>query len=202
MTRGVKPRLVAVASLAVLLGWSAADAALVRASVPADDIRDIHGPIVLKTRRPTWWAVGSGTVVIAAAAGAAAWSRRGQRRLPPGLRALRVLARQRALAAGHPRAFAIAVSETVRAYLEEAFAIQAPRRTTEELLADLVRDRSGPLAAHQFELTEFLRQCDLAKFAGAALSAARMNAMLDSAEALVRATAVPPHSAAPLAGVA
>ncbi len=204
MTRTVIPRLVRAASLLVLLGWSAANAAPARASVPpADDIRDIHGPIVAKARRPIWWAVGSGTALIAAAAAAAAWSRREQRRLPADLRALRSLARQRTLAAGHPRAFAIAVSETVRAYLEEAFAIHAPRRTTEELLADLVRDRSGPLSEQQFELTEFLRQCDLAKFAGAVLSAARMNAMLDSAEALVRATAAPHRgAAAPLAGVA
>jgi hypothetical protein len=177
-----------------------------RAAVrPADDIRDIHGPIVLASRRPVWWAVAGGAAVVAAAAAVAAWSTRARPRLPADLRALQALARQRALVSGHPRQFAIAVSETIRAYLEEAFAIHAPRRTTEELLADLVRDRSGPLAAHQFELTEFLRQCDLAKFAGAALSAERMNAMLDSAEALVRATAAgpasPPAAAAPLAGV-
>ncbi len=192
-----------VLSLSLVLGAVLAAGAPARAAVPiTDDIHDIHGPIAVQATRPTWWAVGAGTVLVTAAAGAGLWSRRTRRRLPADVRALRALAHQRILAAGDPRAFAIAVSETVRGYLEEAFAIHAPRRTTEELLADLVRDRSGPLAAHQFELTEFLRQCDLAKFAGAALSPTRMNAMLDSAEALVRATATPPPATAPLTGVA
>jgi len=188
-------------SMGLLLGALVGLGAPSRAAVPAtDDIRDIHGPVVLKSARPTWWAVGAGTVVVGAAAAVELWSRRGRRRLPPEVRALRALAQQRALAAGHPRDFAIAVSETVRGYLEEKFSIHAPRRTTDELLADLVRDRSGPVAAQQFELTEFLRQCDLAKFAGAALPPARRAAMLDSAEALVRATAAPPPAALPLAG--
>jgi hypothetical protein len=187
--------------LGLLLSAFMGVAAPARAAVPAaDDIRDIHGPIVVSAARPAWWAVGAGTAVVLAAAGVEIWSRRGRRLLPPDVRALQALAQQRTLAAGHPRAFAIAASETVRAYLEEAFSIHAPRRTTDELLADLVRDRQGPLAAHQFELTEFLRQCDLAKFAGAALPPARMTAMLDSAEALVRATAASPPPAASLAG--
>ncbi len=189
--------------LGAVLGSLLAAGAPVRAAVPITaDIHDIHGPVVTNARRPNWWAVGAGTVLVAAAVGAGLWSRRTRRRLPAHVRALRALAHQRTLAGGDPRAFAIAVSETVRSYLEEAFAIHAPRRTTEELLADLVRDRSGPLAAHQYELTEFLRQCDLAKFAGAALSPSRMNAMLESAEALVRATVAPAPAAAPLTGVA
>ena len=202
MRRRFLAGLVAAAPLAMVVGFTAP----IRAATPvADDIRDIHGPIARAATRPRWWAVAAGAAVAVAAAGVAVWPRRHQRRLPADVRALRALANQRALSAGHPRDFAIAVSEAVRGYLEEAFDIHAPRRTTEELLADLVRDRSGPLAAHQFELTEFLRQCDLAKFAGAALSPARMNAMLDSAEALVKATAAPvvaQPSAAPVAGVA
>jgi Domain of unknown function (DUF4381) len=183
---------VTVVPVALSLGLWLGVAVTARAALPAAvDIRDIHGPIAVKTWRPNWWAVGGGTALVAAAAGVGLWSRRERLRLPADQRALRALAHQRTLVAGSPRAFAIAVSETVREYLEEAYGIHAPRRTTDELLADLVRDRSGPLAAHQFELTEFLRQCDLAKFAGAVLSPGRMNAMLDSAEALVRATAAP-----------
>ncbi|HVT08523.1 MAG TPA: hypothetical protein VHO67_13775 [Polyangia bacterium] len=192
--------LLAAAPLAMVLGFAPA-----RGATPvAGDIRDIHGPIARPSEHPRWWAVGAGAAVAVTAAGVALWPRRRRRRLPPDVRALHALARQRALLAGHPRDFAIAVSETVRAYLEEAFGVHAPRRTTEELLADLIRQK-GPLTAYQFELTEFLRQCDLAKFAGAALSQARMVAMLDSAEALVKATAAPvaaPSPVAPLAGVA
>jgi hypothetical protein len=190
----------AAAPLAVCL-TSASPAAA--ATPSADDIRDIHGPIARGSSHPRWWAIGAGTAVVVAAVATGVGAGRLRRNAPPDVRALRALAHQRALAGGHPRDFAVAVSQTVRAYLEEAFAIHAPRRTTEELLADLVFDRSGPLATHQFELTEFLRQCDLAKFAGAALSAARMNAMVDSAEALVRATAAPVQpDAVPAAGVA
>lgn len=193
--------LVAIAPLLIVVGVTAPARA---AMSPTDDIRDIHGPIARPVARPRWWAVAAGSTVVAAAAGTALWPSRRKGRLSPAQRALHALAHQRAISSRHPRDFAISVSETVRAYLEEAFAIHAPRRTTEELLADLIR-QEGPLAAHQFELTEFLRQCDLAKFAGAVLSQARMNAMLDSAEALVKATAapvVPRPSAAPLAGVA
>jgi hypothetical protein len=192
--------LLAPAALVALLGVAAPASG---APAAADDIRDIHGPVAPPRRPSPWWAVGAGAVLATAAVGGALWSRRGRRLAPPDVRALRALADQRALVGEDARGFAVAVSETVRAYLEEAFAVHAPRLTTDELLARLVADRSGPLAPVQFELTEFLRQCDLAKFAGAALSPARMNAMLDSAEALVRATAAPPVPApAPAAGVA
>ena len=192
--------LLAAAPLAAVLGV----AVPARAATPADDIRDIHGPIARAADRTRWWAIGAGAAVAVAGAGVALWPRRRRPTLPADVRALRALSNHRALLAGHPREFAFAVSETVRGYLEEAFAIHAPRRTTEELLADLIK-QEGPLGAHEFELTEFLRQCDLAKFAGAALSQKRMASMLDSAEALVKATAAPaaePSPAAPLAGVA
>lgn len=190
--------LAAGASLALALGLATPARAALSAG---DDIRDIHGPIVRTTTRPRWWAIGAGATVVVAAAGVGLWPARRRRRLPPDVRALRALAHQRAQSTHHPRDFAIAVSQTVRSYLEEAFSIHAPRRTTDELLADLIK-QEGPLAPHKFELTEFLRQCDLAKFAGANLSPARMNAMLDSAEALIKATVAPAQPAAPVAPLA
>jgi hypothetical protein len=157
---------------------------------PGEDIRDIHGPIAIPRATPAWWYVAGAGAVAALAGTLVAASRRKRRPLPPYVRALQALARQRALAGGNARDFSVAVSETLRGYLEEAFSIRAPRRTTDELLADLMRDRS-PISAHRAELAEFLRHCDLAKFAGWSLSPAQMTAMLTSAEALVRATAAP-----------
>ena len=91
---------------------------------------------------------------------------------------------------GDPRQFSFAVSEIVRQYVEEAFRVRAAHRTTEELLADLMLDRS-PVALHRTALGEFLRYCDLAKFAGWSLSPADRSALLTSAETFVRATSVP-----------
>ena len=57
---------------------------------------------------------------------------------------------------------------------------------------------TSPVAAHRAELGEFLRYCDLAKFAGWSLSETEMTSMLASAEAFVRATsAAPPAPGAP-----
>ena len=46
-----------------------------------------------------------------------------------------------------PRAFAIAVSDAVRVYLEERFQLRAPERTTEEFLRDLKKTSAPDRAA-------------------------------------------------------
>ena len=62
------------------------------------------------------------------------------------------------------QAFVIAVSDTLRAYLEERFSFRAPERTTEEFLHEL--QSTNLLDASQKErLSEFLQRCDLVKFA-------------------------------------
>jgi hypothetical protein len=63
-----------------------------------------------------------------------------------------------------PKPFVIAVSDTLRAYLEERFSFRAPERTTEEFLYEL--QTTNLLDASQKErLSEFLQRCDLVKFA-------------------------------------
>ena len=118
------------------------------------------------------------------------YARRRKRIAPPHERALRALEEAGTMFEGDPRRFSFAVSEIVRQYVEEAFRVRAAHRTTEELLADLMLDRS-PVALHRTALGEFLRYCDLAKFAGWSLSPADRMAMLVSAETFVRATATP-----------
>lgn len=66
---------------------------------------------------------------------------------------------------GDPRAYAGAVSDAVRQFLEGRFGLRAPEQTTEEFLAGLARTTVLE-ARHQEALGQFLEQCDLVKFAG------------------------------------
>jgi hypothetical protein len=52
----------------------------------------------------------------------------------------------------------------LRGYFENRYGLQAPRRTTEEFLSDISRDALFS-AEHRSLLAEFLRRCDLVKFA-------------------------------------
>ena len=154
------------------------------------DIRDIHGPIAIPRRLSLWWYAGGAAFAAGAIAGLVLYARRRKPSVPPSEGALRALAEAGTTFDNDPRQFSFAVSEIVRQYVEEAFHVRAAHRTTEELLADLMLDRS-PVALHRTALAEFLRYCDLAKFAGWSLSPADRTAMLASAETFVRATAAP-----------
>jgi len=171
-----------------------AGATLHAAPAQTDDIRDIHGPIAVPAARPVWPYLAAAGVLAGAVA---LYRRRRAPALTPAARALRALDELRPFTAAEARAFSFTISEIVRRYVEASFPVRAAHRTTEELLADLMRDAS-PVAAKRAELGEFLRYCDLAKFAGWSLSSADMTAMLASAEAFIRGTQPPsPAGAAP-----
>ena len=89
------------------------------------------------------------------------------------------------------REFSIAVSDVVRRYIEERFAVTATHRTTEEFLHDLLESSHAPLARHRALLSEFLQQCDLVKFAGMSLTLQNMESLHHSARAFVLETAKP-----------
>ncbi len=83
--------------------------------------------------------------------------------VPPHIRAKQKLREALALI-GQPREFCILVSDTVRWYLEERFDFHAPERTTEEFLYEL--QGTNLLTPDQKDsLGEFLKRCDLVKFA-------------------------------------
>jgi hypothetical protein len=65
---------------------------------------------------------------------------------------------------GQPKDFCILVSDTIRWYLEERFNFHAPERTTEEFLYEL-QETELLLPDQKESLSEFLRRCDLVKFA-------------------------------------
>src|SRR4051812_29581899 len=107
-----------------------------------NDIRPIKPPVFVPN--PWSWVFWTAGILLALsviATGIIIWLAMRNRRdiavpVPPHVRA-----RQRLEAAlqliGDPRAFCIAVSDAVRAYLEERFSLRAPERTTEEFLRDL-----------------------------------------------------------------
>jgi hypothetical protein len=155
-----------------------------------EDIRDIHGPIVHAASSPWWpYAVAAAVAACLAVAAVVWWRRRRARALPSDQVALRELAAARAaIGVGDPHDVSLRVSDAVRRYVEATFDIHAPRRTTEELLNDLMR-ASSPVAPYRAELGTFLELCDLAKYARFALSAQQMTDIVDHAEGFVRATA-------------
>lgn len=156
-----------------------------------EDIRDIHGPVVLPAQPPVVLLVALGAAVLLLGGALVWWWRRRRAPLNAEQAAMQELERARPLIeSGDAPAFSSRVSDAVRTYVEVAFSVRAPRRTTEELLADLLRTE-GPVAAHRAELEAFLKWCDLAKYARFSLSGAQMNGMLESAQTFVRATAAP-----------
>lgn len=83
--------------------------------------------------------------------------------IPAHVRAKQKLQEALALIA-QPKPFCTLVSDTARFYLEERFNFHAPERTTEEFLHEL-QNTNLLLPDQKESLGEFLRRCDLVKFA-------------------------------------
>jgi hypothetical protein len=161
----------------------------------AEDIRDIRGPKIV----PRVWAV---PLVLAAALIVAIciyalWHVRHRRPRPKSLtlseQTLEHLEQARPLMRqATAREFGIAASEVVRNYIERRFDVVATQRTTEEFLHTLLQNSNEALARHRGLLADFLRQCDLVKFAGESLAVTDMESLLRSARAFVLETGEPP----------
>ncbi len=106
--------------------------------------------------------------------------------VPPHLRARQRL--QEALALiNQPRPFCIAVSDTIRLYLEERFQFHAPERTTEEFLHEL-QATDLLLPDQKQSLGNFLSVCDMVKFARYEPGPTELQALYDSATRLIDET--------------
>ena len=77
---------------------------------------------------------------------------------------LRVLVNEDLVGAGKIKEFYERISDILRHYIEHRFSLRAPERTTEEFLAELANTNVLPSAEKQ-RLGEFLKHCDLVKFA-------------------------------------
>jgi len=155
-------------------------------------LRDIKPPIEIPTGWAlVWWIVGVVAVAVALYFAWRIWQRRRAQAaivpvVPAHVRAKQKL--QEALALlGQPREFCILVSDTIRWYLEERFEFHAPERTTEEFLYEL--QGTDLLTRDQKEsLGEFLKRCDLVKFAKYEPREAELRDLHDSAMRLVEET--------------
>lgn len=137
--------------------------------ISATDIRDIKPPVEIPTGWEwVWWVVGT-LVALAVLFALWKWFRRRQANkpvpppVPAHIRAKQKLEEALALIS-QPKPFVIAVSDTVRFYLEERFTFRAPERTTEEFLREL-GSTDLLLSEQKDSLGEFLQSCDLVKFA-------------------------------------
>ena len=77
---------------------------------------------------------------------------------------LRALVKEDLVGAGKIKEFYERISDILRHYIEHRFSLRAPERTTEEFLAELANTEVLPAAEKQ-RLGEFLKHCDLVKFA-------------------------------------
>ena len=147
----------------------------VLATVPdAKDIRDIKSVEPVPADLRPYYLVAAVLLVL----GVLAWLVRRWRRqparvqaaappLPPhevAARALAELARRRLLHVGAFVEHYTTLAAIVRTYVEQRFALRAPEMTTEEFLGASARD-ARLAGVHRSLLAQFLRECDLVKFA-------------------------------------
>ncbi len=138
----------------------------------APALRDITGPHWLATGSFPWLALLIGAFVLLSALG---WllMRRLRRHAATvvelsaqelALEELQRLLNRDLPATGRYKEFYLGLSDILRQYIERRFLLAAPERTTEEFLEEL---RTQPVLSepHTLLLKDFLRHCDLVKFA-------------------------------------
>jgi hypothetical protein len=169
--------------------------------VATNTLRDIKPPVEIPNPWVwVWWAIGA-LAVAALASGILVYflTRRSRIAVPPLIPA-HVRAKQKledALALlAQPKPFCILVSDTIRGYLEERFNFRAPERTTEEFLYEL-QDTSLLLPDQKESLGEFLKRCDLVKFAKYEPREPELRDLHGSALRLVEETEPKPELATP-----
>jgi hypothetical protein len=188
----------AIAIIALALVSVSTHAAPVTRSAPAEDIVDIRPPIHIAAPFP-WLAWGAGALLVFGVS-AGVWKlrrRRQQRKLAYEIALERLENTRPLMRESNAEPFSLAVSEIVRRFIEEVLPVRAAHRTTDEFLRDLTSLSYLPLAQHRDSLADFLRHCDLAKFARWSLTVSQMDAMLESARAFVIDLGQPNHAKAP-----
>jgi hypothetical protein len=136
---------------------------------PANTLRDIKPPLEIPSGWEwLWWTLGGLVVATLVFFAVRYWLKRRAEvpvvpPVPAHVRAKQKL--QEALALiSQPKPFCSLVSDTIRFYLEERFNFHAPERTTEEFLHEL-QSTDLLLSDQKESLAEFLKRCDLVKFA-------------------------------------
>ena len=160
-------------------------------------LAELQGPWL--QRNWPWLALGL-AVLAGVAAGAVAWLRRAEERarltaFDRALARLDRLERRGLPAADAADAWYVELSDIVRRYIEERFALRAPELTTEEFLA--AAGRSAELSAsHRELLSAFLETCDRVKFARYSPGEDESQGALEVARRFLNETAAPRDKAA------
>lgn len=185
----------------------------VRSLLPEDarnlDIHDIAGPVDLPRPALPWPAILSAVLLtLGLAAGGWWWWRfrlRDQQAGPAprpaheiAFEALRGLVGEDLPGAGRIKEFYQRLSAILRRYIEDRFGVHAPGQTTEEFLSWQSRHAESALDhRHQALLTEFLKHCDLVKFAELQPSEAEIQKTFDACKAFILETQVQPPQGPP-----
>ncbi len=174
----------------------------IRSVLAADDAVEITGlkEVAAAPPRPAWllvlWIV-VGVVVIAAVVLFIVHFRKArvaeEEQLSPAERALRRLQAllDRNLAGRREfRSFYNELSELLRIYIEDRFGVRAPEQTTEEFLRDM--NARDVLTSNELTtLREYLRHCDLVKFAAMEPSPAQVDESVGTTQRFIEKTATP-----------
>jgi len=166
---------------------------------PADDIRDIRGPLHIPD--PLLWLYYAVGALLASAAAGVSWRWFKRRRILRAKQAFEIAFEQleQAKSLMKPEladAFSVAVSDAIRTYIEKRFELPVTRHTTEEFMARIQAEPAGGLAEYNDLLHDFLGHCDLAKFARFLLTVDQMKAMHESAWQFVDQTRPRPEEKA------
>jgi len=137
-------------------------------------IADIENVVQMFKKRSFWWlwALGIGSIVTA---GTAVWVYLRRKRQAELIRIfkpaheiayerLQALVKEDLIKKGKIKEFYEQISDILRHYIEHRFNLRAPEKTTEEFLIELAT-ADIPGAADKKDLGEFLKHCDLVKFA-------------------------------------
>ncbi|CAN5616037.1 hypothetical protein BH09VER1_BH09VER1_22240 [soil metagenome] len=169
-----------------------------------DIVDDLHWILPTKELLINPWMLAGGILVLLLTAALLIWLIRRKKKTgtiftPPAphekaLKALRGLASM--ISEENDLVFIIRVSQIVREYIQERFALRAPHRSTEEFLSEA---RSSNLLAseHQELLRVFLAQCDLVKFAQHRAVVGQMKELHQSAQRFVEGTIPAPPASQP-----
>lgn len=164
----------------------------------AEDIKDIKGPVEIKFNYRKAVIFGIIVLVLAAAAAIAVkFYLKHKKRIesiaaiiPPHVVALGELERIKRMSLDTEemiKKYYIEISSIVRHYVENRFNLRAPERTTEEFLTELT-GRDTLNKEHKGLLRDFLKQCDLVKFAKYGPSKDEIEGVYNSARKFIEDT--------------
>lgn len=155
----------------------------------AQELHDIAPPVDYSL--VPLWQVFAASFALLAILGAIGWAiwrwmHRPKPEISPRIRALELLERARTeIARLNPYEFSIRVSDILRRYVTEQFALPVTRQTSVEFLETLAK--TSPFSADERELLQdFLSRCDLIKFARYDATTADSELLLDEATRFVK----------------